>query len=301
MKAFFETILYQPLYNLLIFLAWLVPGHSIGWAIILLTIIIRTLLLPTSIKAARAMAKLSLLQPEMNRIRKEIKDQKAQGRALMELYKKEGVSPFGSCLPLLIQLPILIILYQVFRAGVDPGSFNLLYAFTPHPDIVNPHFLWFNLASTDKWILPLLAGGSQFILSKMMMPPIPAIDPNKKAGDAMTMATQAMNKQMIYLFPFITIVFARSLPAALSLYWIVTTVFGIFQQMYVNESIRSDPKVRKEVLEDAREVEEEFHVEPAKALPKENKKSNLLERMMEKRLDKQEKKTGVEVTIRQKK
>ena len=109
-----KTIIYYPLYNLLIFLAWLVPGHSLGWAIILMTLIIRVILLPPSIKAARAQVRLQMLQPEMNRIKKEIKDQQAQGKALMALYKKEGVSPFGSCLPMLIQLPIIFVLYRVF-------------------------------------------------------------------------------------------------------------------------------------------------------------------------------------------
>ena len=114
MIAFLKTILYVPIFNILVFLVWLIPNHSVGWAIIVLTIIVRLVLLPSSIKSSKASLKLQMLQPEINRIRKEIKDQQAQGKAIMDLYKKEGASPFGSCLPLLIQLPIIFVLYQVF-------------------------------------------------------------------------------------------------------------------------------------------------------------------------------------------
>lgn len=294
MKSFFETILYIPLYNILIFLVWLVPGNSLGIAIILITILIRFALLPASLKAAKAQARLQLLQPEINKIRKEIKDQQAQGRALMDLYKKEGVSPFGSCLPLLIQLPILIILYQVFRAGIDTSHFNILYSFIPRPETISSAFLGVDLSKPDLWVLPILAGLTQFYLSKLTIPPTP-----KKQGDEPDMMT-AMNKQMIYFFPVITIIFARSLPAALSLYWIITSIFGIFQQMYVNKVIKSNPQERREALEDIKEIEEEYVEENEKEEPKSARK-DLLTKMMNKRLDKQEKKAGVSVTIRKKK
>jgi YidC/Oxa1 family membrane protein insertase len=296
MKQFFTTILYIPLYNLLIFLVWATPGHSLGVAIIALTILLRFALLPASLKAARAQARLQLLQPEMNRIKKEIKDQKAQGAALMELYKKEGVSPFGSCLPLLIQLPILIVLYQVFRSGVDTSNFNLLYSFVPRPESISAHFLSFDLSKPDLWILPILAGASQFILSKMMMTPTPK---NNKPGEMDTMAMA--NKQMVYLFPIITVVFARSMPAALSLYWIITTVFGIVQQIYVNKSIRENPKEIKEAREDVKEIEEEYAGEIDNNVAEKAVKPDMMTKLMNRRLEKQEKKTGVEITIRKKK
>lgn len=296
MKAFFTTILYIPLYNILIFLVWATPGHSLGIAIIILTILLRFALLPASLKAAKAQARLQLLQPEMNRIKKEIKDQKAQGQALMELYKKEGVSPFGSCLPLLIQLPILIVLYQVFRAGVNMNHFNLLYSFMPRPDSISAHFLWLDLSKPELWVLPILAGVSQFILSKMMTPPAPK---NDKPGEVDTMAMAS--KQMLYIFPIITVVFARSMPAALVLYWIITTVFGIFQQIYVNKSIKNDPKELEEAREDVKEIEEEFVGQTDSDIEKKVVKPDMMTKLMNRRLDKQEKKTGVEVTIRKKK
>lgn len=301
MKNLLKIIIYKPLYNLLVFFAWLVPGHSIGWAIIFLTILIRLILLPSSIKASRAQVKLQLLQPEMNRIRKEIKDQQEQGRALMALYKKEGVSPFSSCLPLLIQLPILFILYRVFL-NINNYGINAydLYSFTPHLDKVNSYFFGLDLSKPELWILPILAGLSQFVLSKMMMPSLPQTKASDdKKGFDPTDTMQMANKQMIYIFPLVTIFIARSLPAALALYWTVTTLFGILQQIYVNKTIKKQPEVKEEALEDAKEIEAEYGIEEKKA--KTSSKKDLLTKMMNKRLDKQEKKSGVEVTIRSKK
>jgi YidC/Oxa1 family membrane protein insertase len=297
-----RTVIYIPLYNLLIFLAWVVPGHSIGWAIILLTILIRLALLPASLKASRAQVKLQLVQPEINKIRKEVKDQQEQGKALMELYKKEGVSPFGSCLPLLIQLPIIFILYRVFlninKNGLNTGN---LYSFTPHIGSVNTFLFGLNLAKPEIWILPILAGISQYILSKMMMPTVPATsvkEGEKNEPDMMAM----MNKQMIYLFPLMTWFIARSLPAGVAFYWIATTLFGIAQQYYVNINIRNDKKEVAEIIEDAKEFEQKVIEEAKISEPaKPNKTRDMMSKMMNKRLDKQEKKTGVEITIRPKK
>lgn len=301
MKQFFNVVLYNPLYNILVFLAWLVPGHSIGWAIIILTLLIRLVLMPSSIKAAKAQAKMQLLTPEVNRIRAEIKDQQEQSKAMMELYKKEGVSPFGSCLPLLIQLPVIFVLYQVFRAGIQDFNTNILYSFTPVPSSLNSDFYGLNLSVPERWVMPLLAGLTQYVLSKMTMSmmPKPVVDPNKPAAPDMT---GMMNKQMLYFFPLMTIFIARSLPAALSLYWIVTTLFGIAQQYYVNKNIKNDPKVLEDAIEDAREVEAEF-VHPGNEIssPKKDNKRDMITKMMNKKLDRAEKKTGVEVTIRQKK
>lgn len=295
MKTFFETILYIPLYNILVFLVWLIPGHSFGWAIVILTILIRIILWPSSVKAARAQVKMQAIQPEVQRIRKEIKDQQEQGKAMMALYKKEGVSPFGSCLPLLIQMPIIIILYQVFRTGIDASHFNILYSFVPRPESINASFFGIDLSKPELWILPLLAGISQFALSYLMMPnhiTKKKIIPEGKKEEIDPM--QMMNKQMIYFFPVITFIFARSMPAAVSVYWVVTTLFGIGQQLYVNKHIKKEKFIEKSVVEAEKAVDE---IEKEVETPK---KQDYLTKMMNKRLDKQEKKSGVEVTIRKK-
>ena len=135
----------------------------------------------------------------------------------------------------------------------------------------------------------------------MTMAMMPKPVPKKEGETASPDMTQMMNKQMLYIFPIMTLFIARSMPAALSLYWIVTTLFGIIQQYYVNKNIKNDPKVLADALEDAREIEAEY-VHPGDGItaPKKDGKRDMITKMMSKKLDRQEKKTGVEVTIRRK-
>ena len=289
MKQFFFVLLYQPLYNLLIFLAWLVPGHSIGWAIIVLTILIRLALLPSSLKAAHFQAKNNKLQPHVNKIRKEITDKQEQAKAIMELYKTEGHSPMGSCLQSLIQLPVLIVLYQVFRSGLNVSGFKDLYTFTPHPETVNTMFFGMNILHPNLWVLPIVAALLQLGLSFLMMP--------KKIEGAPEDPAAAMSKQMLFLGPIITLFFGRSMPAALVIYWIVTTLFSLVLQYYVNKQIHATPLVNDGAVRlPAPKVEK---AEPVR-IEKPSKKE-MLYNIMNKRLEKQEKKSGVNVTVRTKK
>lgn len=235
MKTLLKYILYQPLFNLLIFFAFLVPGHSIGWAIVILTIIIRLLLYPSSQKAVIAQRRLRDLAPELEKLKEKYKDDRqAFARAQMEFYKEKGVNPFGGCLPLLLQFPILIILYYVFRAGLDASHYDYLYSFTPRPEYTNTFFFGIDLAKPDKYILPLLTGIGQFIQARQMMPAgqKSKIRNHKSQSDDLQ---KMMSTQMVYLMPLMTVFIARSLPAALPLYWLVTTIFSIAQQKYVNQ------------------------------------------------------------------
>src|SRR3972149_8720304 len=146
LKYLLKLILYQPLYNALIFLVWLIPGHNVGLAIIILTVIIRLILLPSSMKATRQQKRMRDLQPEIQAIQARYKDDKAkQSQEIMAFYRENKINPLGSCLPLLIQLPILIILYYVFIHGLSTERFDLLYDFTPRPEVINTGFLGLNL------------------------------------------------------------------------------------------------------------------------------------------------------------
>jgi len=264
-----------------------------GFAIVVLTIVIRLILLPQSLKAAKLQVKNFELQPKISKIRSEIKDQREQSQAMMNLYKEEGVSPFGSCLPLLIQLPLLIVLYSVFRNGLAAINLKDLYSFVPHAFSINNSFFGLDLTKTDPWILPIIAGVSQLVLSLMMMPPQP-----KTAGEKAD-PTAMMSRQMTYFLPIMTIFIGRSMPAALVIYWIVTTLFSLVQQWYVNQIIASEKlKIKSGAL--SAPVVSATPKSPVKPdAPK--KKEDMLMRMMNKRLDKKEKKAGVNVTVRTKK
>lgn len=230
MKALLKTILLKPVFNLLIFIIFLTPGNYLWVAILVVTLLIRFALLPSSINMIRSQKRMKDLQPEVERIKKDFKDDKAgEQQATMELYKREKINPLASCLPLLIQLPILAILYYAFRVGIDTTRFDLLYSFTPRPDAINTHLLWLDLAKTDRYFLPILAGVLQYFQARQMNALNPSPSKNEKGGEFQ----RAMTSQTTYIMPLFTVLIASSLPAALSLYWVITTVFGIIQQWYI--------------------------------------------------------------------
>ena len=222
----FNTILYRPLFNALVFLYQYLPGHDFGVAIIILTVIIRFLLYPLMVKSIRSQKIMSELQPKIKEIQEKYKaDKEKQTKEMMALYQKEKINPFGGCLPLLIQLPLLIALYRVFWKGLDPQAMALLYSFVPNPGTINPAFLGVINLSQSNIILAVLAGILQFFQSKMLMP--------QKKRNQTAQLSDMMQKQMLYFFPIITVLFLWKLPSAIGLYWIVTSLFSILQQYLV--------------------------------------------------------------------
>src|SRR3989344_4128964 len=130
LTALFTTVFTQPLFNALVYLYNTVALQDFGLAVIYLTVIIRLILWPLTQKALKSQKNLQALQPHIKEIQKKHKDdQEAQARALMELYKTRGANPLGGCLPMIIQLPVLLALYHVFLGSVDPMFLNNLYSF----------------------------------------------------------------------------------------------------------------------------------------------------------------------------
>jgi YidC/Oxa1 family membrane protein insertase len=217
----FNNFLVYPLINLLVFFYHYIP--DIGVVIVLLTVLIRLILLPSFHKSLKHQRALQKLQPKMDEIKEKYKDDKeAQAKALMELYSIHKVNPLSSCLPLLIQLPILIALYQVFIQSLNGKPLSGLYHFVPNPGHINPTFLHFlNLGSHNVW-MAVIAAVSQYFLGLMQQP--------KKSNDA---TSNIMRAQVLYMFPAVTLIIGLKLPAGLILYWIVTTLFGIGQQYYI--------------------------------------------------------------------
>ena len=246
----FNAVLYQPLLNGLILLYEYLPGHDFGIAIIVLTILIKFILYPLGVQGVKSQKILSSLQPEIKEIQEKYKDNKEeQTKRLMELYKEKKVNPFSGCLPLLIQLPILIALYRVFWRGFQLEQTNhLLYSFVPHLSKINTSFLGIidigkGLIGTIKingaeqmnfyWpALPLiiLAGILQFIQIKMISSKTKNNKNNKKQKPGFSAQIQ---KQMQYFMPAFTIIILFRLPSAIGLYWIVITLFTIAQQYFI--------------------------------------------------------------------
>ena len=224
---FFYIILYQPLFNSLVLLYNYVPGHDFGIAIILLTLIIRLILYPVSVKAVNSQRSLQKLQPKMQEIQKKYKDDKEkQAKETLELYKKEKINPFSGLLLAFIQLPILIALYRVFWEGLNPKELAGLYSFVLNPGHINVLFLNLIDLSKPNLIFAVLAGLVQYFQTKML---VPKTSGQSKGADF----SQVMQKQMVYFFPVFTVVILMSLPSALGVYWVASGLFSIIQQYLI--------------------------------------------------------------------
>ena len=241
MLGILNTIIYQPIFNGLLFLQKTLPGHDLGISIILITVVIKTLLFTPSLAAIRASRQLQTLQPKLKAIQEKYKnDKETLAKEQMKLYKDSKVNPLSSCLPTVLQLVVFIYLYQVFINGLKIGTDGLLQAeqlknvypalrdyFATH--VINTMFLGFvSLTAKHNIILALIAGASQFWQSKMLAAPK---EPKIKDAKDESM-TSSINKQMMYLLPVMMAYFGYTFPAGLALYWVVSTCFTIGQQYF---------------------------------------------------------------------
>lgn len=226
MLTLLKTIFYYPLLNLLVFLYGLIG--SFGFAIIIVTLLVRLALFHVTKTGIVAQRRMADLQPELKKIQEKHKDNKEeQSKALMEFYKTNKVNPFSGCLPMLIQIPVLISLYYVFLKGIHSVGAQDLYSFVKFPGEFDFSFLrYFDLSHPSK-VLAALAGISQFFQSKYTMA-------NQKSPVSGEFAT-VMNYQMMYFFPVLTFLIGLSLPSGLALYWIVGAIFSIIQQIIIEK------------------------------------------------------------------
>lgn len=231
----FKTLLVQPLTNLLFLIIAILPGHDFGVGVIAVTAIIRFALWPVFTKQLHSQKKMQQLQPEIAKIKAQAKgDKTKESQMLMQLYKEKEISPFSSCLPLIIQFPFLIALFAVFNqtgAGFDK-ILPLLYApiktlpyiqsLIANPQNYQPTLFGIVSMAKPSIALAIIAGVTQFVQTKM-------ITPKPEKADAQT---KAMNS-MTLLFPVVTVAIAWKMPAALPLYWTVTTLIAILQQWII--------------------------------------------------------------------
>lgn len=208
---------------------------SYGWAIIVITLIIRLALLPIILPSVKSQRRMLELQPEIEKLKKKYKDKKIFAQKQMDLFKEKGVNPLSGCLPQLVQIGLFIVFYQVLISSLNGGEL-----------VGSTDFFWLDLTQADtSFILPVLAGGSQFLLGLMLLPASSVMEKEKKAAktksakddqeatDFSGMA-KTIQTQMIFVMPVITVFIAVSFPSGLALYWVVSTLFSIVQQYYVS-------------------------------------------------------------------
>jgi YidC/Oxa1 family membrane protein insertase len=228
----YQAIFYRPILNVLVYFYETVAGHDFGIAIILVTLLIRLILYPLFHKSAKHQMTLQRLQPKIKKLQELHKDdKKKQTEALMELYKEHGVNPFLSIILLVIQLPILISLYRIILSGLGAGGIGSgLYSFVPAPNTINALFFGILNLKQRSIILVLLAAISQYFQSRL------AIYRSPDGGTPSP--AERMARQMAFIGPIITIVIFYNLPAGVGLYWLVSSIFSIVQQLIVNKHLR---------------------------------------------------------------
>lgn len=232
-KSFFVFTFFQPLYNILVFLADILPGHDVGLAIVLLTILVRLALFPLYHKSTKTQAKLKEIEPELKALKEEHKDREAQAKAMMELYKNHGINPLSGFMLLLIQLPVIFSLYYVFKDSIN-SHLDLVYSFINFPEVTSNLFLGVIDISSKSLVLAIVVGATQFIQMQLALPPLPP----KKEGAEKSFSddmSRSMQMQMKYFLPIVIIFIARSLPIALSLYWITSNLFSIGHELIVKK------------------------------------------------------------------
>lgn len=233
-----DAFLYKPIFNTLIFFVSKLPGNNLGWGIIFLTLLIKIILLGPNQKALKSQKQLQRVQPQLDALKQKYKnDPQRLAQETMAIWKKHKVSPMGSCMPMLIQFPILIALFYVVKDGLAVVDPNILYM--PFKDFdlqsINPVFLGLiDLTKVNIIALPIIVGGLQFFQIRLSLAKTKSKALAKK-GDVPA-AMPMMNNMMQFFMPVMIAVFTASLPAAVGFYWGVSTLFGIGQQLVVNYS-----------------------------------------------------------------
>ncbi len=240
MLSFFHTILYVPIYNILIFLVGIAPHGDVGLALVGVVLLVRFIILPLSISMVHTQKAMQVLNPKIKAIQEKYKnDRETLAKETFALYKEYKVNPFASILTLFIQLPVIFTLYLIVRnKALYVVNTGILYSFVHVPPVLSPLFLGFFVISSPNIILAALAGLSQFAYGYWGIP-VPAasvpsketVKTNAKPGTPASMQEEfgrAMTMQMRYILP-VFIAFLGYSSGAIALYFITSNIFMLFQ------------------------------------------------------------------------
>lgn len=238
-SSFFNTTIFQPLYNGLIILMHTLPFADVGVIIIIFTSIIKLILLPLSIKASKAQLQMKSIEKDLALIKEKHKDNKEeQSKKTIEYYKEKGINPFAGFFILIVQLPIIIGLYQIFlKSGLPKINEALLYSFVSPILSVNMMFLGILDVSAKSITLAILAGITTYIQLHLASAQSSASTATGMQADIAKM----MTTQMKYVFPVIVTFISYSISGALALYWITSNLFAIGQEIYIKNKYHKNP------------------------------------------------------------
>jgi YidC/Oxa1 family membrane protein insertase len=235
----FDTILIEPIINLLLLLYRFLGRETIV-AVAVVTLLLRLALTPLQLKQQRSAKAQQEMRPKLEELQKKYKDDKERlAQEQMKLYKQAGVNPVGGCLTLLIQLPLMIGLYQAIIRVLASTPLQLLalpndiYRWIPGLSTLIPlksQFLWLDLALPDPfYIMPVLTVVTSWYYQKLLTPP---------ATDAQS---EAMSKQMQIMMPLMTGFFAATYASGLAIYFLISNLVGILQYFLFRRHYATSP------------------------------------------------------------
>ncbi len=241
-SAFFHTVFYDPIYNALVALVALVPGGDVGVAVILVTIIIRLILLPFSLSAARTQRAMKALEPKLKVLKEKYNgDKEKQSLETLSLYREEKVNPFASILTVFIQIPVLLALYWVFYyepfSTTESINTMRLYAFTPLPHLISLQFLGLISVAGKSITLAVLAGLTQYLQAHMAL--LGTMKPSEEKS-IQNDFQRIMGLQLKYVFPFLIGIISYTTSGAIALYFITTNLAGSLQEIHVRRTLDAE-------------------------------------------------------------
>ena len=231
MGGLFTLVIKGPLYNALVAIVDVVPGGDVGVAIVLLTVAIKLILLPLSVSAIKSQIAMREIDPELKRLKVEFKDKPEElGRRTMALFKEKKVNPLATIAVLFVQIPIVLGLYRVFLFEGHGGTFDpsLLYSFISVPQHASFVFLGLIALTGKSMVLAVIVAVSQFLYARVLTPPAPG-EKGSFQGDL----ARSMHVQMRYVFPVVMGFIAYVVPAAVGLYFVVSNIFALGQELAV--------------------------------------------------------------------
>lgn len=234
-----HTLFFDPIYNSLVLFVSAIPGGDVGLAIIATVILVKTILLPLSIRAAKTQRIMREIEPKLKAIKESHKDNKqAQAQEMMQIYKDAEINPFASILLVFLQIPIVIALYfAVYKGGgvaLPSINLDLLYQFVAVPDVISMNFLGLIDITKKSVLLAVGAGIAQYIYTSMTLPKL-AVREEGAAPNLKDDFMRNMHIQMKYVMPVLIAVIAYTISAAIALYFLVSNVVAIAQEYFVKK------------------------------------------------------------------
>lgn len=235
MSFLYHTFFFDPLYNALVVLFDILPWADAGLAVIILTIVVRLIIYPLSKKAVLTQIKMAELGPALAEIKERYKNKaEEQAKETLALYKEKKVNPFSGIFVILIQIPIILALYQIFLLLPEVNG-SLLYSFVKVPQDINTTFIGL-LDITEKSLpIAILAAASTFFQFKVSMKNQIRPQGNSFGNNL----ARSMQTQMKYVFPLIVLVISYSISGVIALYWFVTNLFSIGQELFIRRKFKA--------------------------------------------------------------